>query len=332
MCGEALAQADLLSRLGAPPYREIWVVDFEFGSDPGENPGPVCVVAWELRSGRRIRLWRDQFSALPPYSTGPDVLFVAYYASAELGCHLALGWPLPERVLDLFTEFRNRTNAMPLGNGAGLLGALSHFGLDGIGTVEKDEMRNLVLRGGPWSELERAQILDYCESDVAALTRLLPVMLPAIDFPRALLRGRYMAAVARMEGNGVPIDVDTFELLKQNWEKIQDQLIADIDHDYGVFDGRTFKADRFSVWLAKAGIPWPRLDTGRLDLSDDAFREMARGYPVIAPLRESARRIVRDAVQRVGCWKGWPQSHDAISLPRANRAQSAEQHQVHIWA
>ena len=278
-------QTDLLFRLG-PSYREIWVVDFEFGSGQGENPEPVCLVAWELRTGQRLRLWRDGFGAAPPYSTGADALFVAYYVSAELGCHLALGWPLPQRVLDLFTEFRNRTNGLPTGNGAGLLGALSYFGLDGIGAIAKEEMRALVLRGGPWSDTERAQILDYCESDVAALTRLLSVMVPSIDLPRAFLRGRYMAAAARMERNGVPIDVSTLDLLKENWEKIQDQLIAEIDAEYGVFDGRTFKADRFAVWLAKAGIPWPRLDTGRLDLSDDAFREMARAYPVIAPLRE----------------------------------------------
>jgi hypothetical protein len=95
-----------------------------------------------------------------------------------------------------------------------------------------------------------------------------------------------MAAVARMERNGVPIDVATFELLKQNWSKIQDQLIEQIDADYGVFIGRTFKADRFATWLAKTEIPWPRLESGRLDLSDEAFREMARGYSTIAPLRE----------------------------------------------
>jgi DNA polymerase I len=163
-------QTDLLFRLGLPAYREIWVVDFEFGSRQGENPEPVCLVAWELRTGQRLRLWRDEFGAAPPYSTGADALFIAYYASAELGCHLALGWPLPQGVLDLFTEFRNRTNGLPTGNGAGLLGALSYFGLDGIGAVEKEEMRALVLRGGPWSDAERAQILDYCESDVAALS------------------------------------------------------------------------------------------------------------------------------------------------------------------
>jgi hypothetical protein len=239
-----------------------------------------------MRSGRRLRLWRDELGTAPPYPTGADVLIVAYYASAEISCHLSLGWPAPQRVLDLFTEFRNHTNGVPTSNGAGLLGALAYFGLDGIGAIEKDEMRALVLRGGPWSEVERASILYYCESDVAALARLLPAMLPKIDLPRALLRGRYMSALARMERNGVPIDVTTLELLKRNWSKIQDQLITEIDADYGVYDGRTFKADRFAAWLAQAGIPWPRLESGRLDLSDDAFREMARGFPNVAPLRE----------------------------------------------
>src|SRR6266700_521794 len=78
---------------GRPPLDllslpEIWVVDFEFGSEPGENPAPVCLVAWELSSGRKVRLWRDEFGAAPPHPTGPTALFVAYYASAEIGCHL----------------------------------------------------------------------------------------------------------------------------------------------------------------------------------------------------------------------------------------------------
>ena len=281
--GAAVGARSVLDVLRFP---EIWAVDFEFGSDPGENPEPVCLVAWELRSGRRLRLWRHEFGAAPPYATGPDVLFVAYYASAEIGCHLALGWPVPQRVLDLFTEFRNQTNGIPTVSGAGLLGALAHYGLDGIGTIEKDEMRDLILRGGPWTDAEQEAILDYCESDVEALARLLPAMLPTIDLPRALLRGRYMAAAARMERNGVPIDADTLKLLRLHWSDIQDQLIAEVDRDYGIYEGRTFKVDRFAELLTRSNIPWPRLDSGRLDLSDDTFREMARAYPMVAPLRE----------------------------------------------
>ena len=267
-------------------FREVVMVDTEFATTPGNRPRPVCLVAHELRSGRRFRIWQDQFGPVPPYATGPDVLFVAYYASAELGCYRVLGWPMPERILDLFSEFRACTNGLDTAAGNSLLGALTHFGLDGMGADEKDTMRELVLAGGPWSAAERTAILDYCEEDVTALERLLPAMQRRIDLPRALLRGRYMAAAAAMEHVGTPIDVPTLELLRRNWTRIQDQLIAEIDADYGVFDGRTFKADRFAIWLATNNIPWPVLESGRLDLSDDTFRQQARAYPSVSPLRE----------------------------------------------
>jgi DNA polymerase I len=219
----------MFSELRELPFREIWAVDFEFNVQPGQNPDPVCLVARELRTNKVVRVWRDGFGPLPPYPIGADSLFVAYYASAEISCHLALGWPVPERVLDLFTEFRNCTNGLNPNAGNGLIGALTYFGLDAIGAQEKDEMRELILRGGPWSDSERGAIIDYCESDVDALARLLPVMLPHIDLPRAPLRGRYMAAVARMESVGVPIDTHKLKRLQEKWFDIQDRLIADID-------------------------------------------------------------------------------------------------------
>src|SRR5438128_506307 len=99
-------------------YAEVWAVDFEFAAPPGEGPSPVCMVARELHSGRTIRLWRDQFGPAPPFSIGPETLFVAYYASAELGCFRVLGWRRPANILDLFTEFRDRTNGLELPAGA----------------------------------------------------------------------------------------------------------------------------------------------------------------------------------------------------------------------
>src|SRR5262245_18931607 len=159
-------------------------------ASPGERQEPVCLVARELRSGRTINLWRDQFGPVPPYPLDPDCLFVSYYASAELGCHRALGWPMPARILDLFTEFRDRLNGLAW-SGWGLVSALGYFGLDSVGADEKADMRALIMGGGPWSADQREAILSYCASDVDALARLLPAMLPQIDLPRALLRGRY---------------------------------------------------------------------------------------------------------------------------------------------
>jgi hypothetical protein len=173
-------------------------------------------------------------------------------------------------------EFRNRTNGLTTPAGAGLIGALTYFGLENICATEKDDMRTLVLAGGPWPENEREAILDYCAGDVAALERLLSAMLPRIDLPRALLRGRYMAAAAAMEFAGVPIDVPTLTLLRENWQHIQADLIAAMDIDYGVFEGFSFRADRWAQYLIEHAIPWPRLASGRLDLSDDTFRQMAK--------------------------------------------------------
>src|SRR5262249_18727375 len=136
---------------------------------------------------------------------------VAYYASAEIGCYLALGWPVPRHVLDLCVEFKRLTSGLTVSCGKNLLGALAYYGLDGIEAVEKEGMRQLAMRGGPYTPEEQQALVDYCQTYVDALAKLLPRMLPQIIPPsldaagqrgelgRALLRGRYMAAVARME-------------------------------------------------------------------------------------------------------------------------------------
>jgi DNA polymerase-1 len=274
-------------------YTEVWLVDFEYGLTADGLPDPVCLVAWELKSGRRLRLWRDEFRNQPPYRIDASALFVAYYASAEIGCHLALGWPIPVRILDLYTEFRNLTNGLPTVAGNGLLGALAHCGLDGIEVAEKEHMRRLILGGGPWSQGEQEAILAYCETDVVALTQLLTALAQKIDPTRALLRGRSMGAVAQIERNGVPLDIETLARLKKHWPAIKDRLIGAVDKDYGVYQGQTFKYDLFAAWLAKQGISWPHLASGRLDLSDDTFREMSRAHPLIAPLHELRSTLSR---------------------------------------
>src|SRR3954470_21451294 len=140
---------------GRPPvtlddFEEVWVVAFEFTAPPGERPGPVSLVAKELRGGRVACQWQGEFERLPPYRTDGKALFVAYYASAEIGCHIALGWPIPINILDLFCEFRNSLNGLAPPAGWGLLGALAAHGLAHIATAHKDAGRDLVMRGGPW--------------------------------------------------------------------------------------------------------------------------------------------------------------------------------------
>jgi len=270
------------------PYQEVWAVDFEFRALTGERPEPICMVAREFHTGRTIRLWQSELLRLerPPYPVDSTALLVAYHASAELGCHLALGWPMPARILDLCAEFKCLTAGLTVPCGRDLLGALAYHGLSGIGAFEKESMRDLALRGGPWTEKERTALLDYCESDVVALVKLLPAMGGKLDLPRALLRGRYMAAVAKMEWTGVPIDLDYLKQLRAGWDGLKEKLIQRIDAGRGIYEGQGFRADRWAAWLIERNIPWPRLESGGLALDDDTFRDMAKMYSEVAPIRE----------------------------------------------
>jgi hypothetical protein len=274
------------------PFKEIWALDFEFIAEPGALPLPVCVVARELGSNRLVRLWQDELlGAKPPFPIDDETLFVAYYASAELGCFLQLGWPLPTRIVDLYVEFRNASDGIPLPIGRSLLGALSYHSIPAITAEQKTEDRALVMRGGPWSAAERRRILDYCQTDVDVLGPLLERMLPGIlarrnGFGQALLRGRYMAAVARMEHTGVPVDNETLGRLRMHWGSIKRDLVGAIDKDYGVFEGTTFKAGLFAGYLADNRIDWPRTATGRVQLDKDTFRDMAKLHPQLGPLKE----------------------------------------------
>lgn len=280
--------------LRAVPFKHINCVDFEFGGSPGNPPEVVCMVVTELRSRRTQRYWKDELHAMrrAPFETGSDAALVAYAAQAELSCFHALDWPLPANVIDQYAEFRAETNGAV--RRASLLDALALYNLPHMDAALKEAMRDLVLRGGNRSEQERKQILDYCLADVEASAALFESTAASIDLPRALIRGLYTAAVATIEHAGIPTDLNLLRRIRRKWPRIRKELIAEIDEDYGVYDGETFKRDRFSRWLRFMGIPWPRHESGYLDLSDEAFKLQETAYPVIATMRE-LRNTVRQA-------------------------------------
>ena len=124
---------------------------FEFISKPGERPDVVCLCAKELRTGRTLRLWRNQLGAVPPYRVDAKCVVRVLRGQCRMRLPPSLGWPLPARVLDLSPEFRNHINGRPTPEGKGLIGALAHFGIDAIGTKHKDAMRKRILQGWPFT-------------------------------------------------------------------------------------------------------------------------------------------------------------------------------------
>ena len=315
----------------------MFALDFEFVSESGANPVPVCLVARELRTGQLIRLWQDELGPEPPFPIDDDTLFVAYFASAEIGCFLELGWPVPTRMLDLYTEFRNATNGIALPGGRGLLGALSHHGISSITSDQKTEERELVMRGGPWSTAERRRILDYCQTDVDPMGALLERMLPGIlarpnGLGQALLRGRYMAAVARMERTGVPIDTEMLQRLRMNWGRIKSDLIAAIDKDYGVYEGTTFKAGLFAGYLVDNGIDWPRTATGRLAARPGHVPRYGQAVPQLEPLKELRHALSELRLEKLAVGPGRPEPDAAEPVRCVQRTQHPQQQQVHLRA
>jgi len=269
-------------------FSEIWCVDTEFTQPDGERPIPICLCAQEWRTGREVRWWlADGPPPAPPYDCGSQSLLVAFFVSAELGTHLACGWPLPKFTLDLVAELRVLCNGLTMPSGYSLLSALTLHGIDGMAAVEKESLRDLAIRGAPFSGEERQALLDYCREDVRALVRLLPAMLPRIDLPRALLRARYMGAVAKMEWSGIPIDVERLTLLRESWPSLLRSLVSRVGGLYeGVYDGTTFREEQWRQWTLSHGIPWPQLPSGRLNLQSQTFTDMARAYPIVGPMKE----------------------------------------------
>jgi DNA polymerase-1 len=146
------------------PFKEIIALDFEFHGErlirSGARPVPVCLVAKSLVTGQVWRLWQDELGPAPPFPVDDDTLFIAFYSSAEWGCFLQLGWPLPRCVFDPFVEFRRETNGMvrdELFKGKqDLLHALSYHGIYTITSAQKHAERELVLAPGRAMDRRRA--------------------------------------------------------------------------------------------------------------------------------------------------------------------------------
>jgi hypothetical protein len=230
---------------------------------------------------------------------------MAYYASAEWGCYLALGWPLPELTVDLYVEFRVATNGKTVPGGRGLLSAERWFGIGAIEGAEKEHMRKRILAGPPYSIEDREAILNYCESDVQALDRLLPHLIrPGQNLVPALWRGKYMEAMAEMEWRGVPVDAELYRRMEEHWLGLQARAIERVNETIPVYDDGHFRRAKFEEWLTIQGRvkQWPRTADGDLALDEDTFRIQAALHPELEPLRQTRQMLGQ--LKRPGLYVG----------------------------
>jgi hypothetical protein len=267
-------------------FCQIWFLDTEYSQADGECPRPICLVAREYWSGTVIRLWLwNQTNPQPPFRVGPDVLVVCYLASAEWAVFLVLGWQLPVRIVCLCAEHRWLLSGFKDVR-HGQIDAMGRFGLPAMDEFFKTDMRARCIEAGPFSPQEAREILAYCEEDVNGLALLFAMMERYLQWPQALARGRYTAAVARMEALGVPIDRELHGQFVKHRRQVRQELVNEAGAPFGVFDADKFDTQGFEDYLTRHEIAWPRTPTGRLSTAEDSFEDMAEFYPELRPLQE----------------------------------------------
>lgn len=284
-------------------FKDIWLVDFEFGTGESDSdpPKPRCVVAIEYRTGRVVRKWLDGRRPSCPFPLGDDSLYVAFYLPAEASCHVSLDWPLPRAALDLYAEFRWLLNGTQhpaeqlikerdVGRYS-LLSMLYYFGLRklAIAGAEKTSMRNLALRGGPYTGEEQRALLDYNETDVVALRSLLPETLSRVDCEpsQILLRGRYSVCAGVVQHTGVPLNGGLVDRFKANWSEIVGRLIDVRRDEFDVIKRRDVDRAKLASWIENNGLDyWPTTATGELSTSNDSLSDLAKVFPIVGQLKE----------------------------------------------
>jgi DNA polymerase family A len=301
-------------------FSTIVVCDFEYEVAPGDLPNVLCMVAdvldENLQHVRTIRLWRGEFGTAPPFDIGPDALFVAYSAWAEMTCFKVLGWQFPVHIFDQHTAYLAASNILAPHSPdeirkkprKRLPDACRAYGIEGWERIDKDTIAKAI-GDGAWREhYNPEEVLDYCAKDVRMEVRLLraqlcgrPGLAPA-TVPHVLHWSNYSAkCIALIQARGMPIDMHLWNLVQENNAAVIAELLRKFDPSHGsenpiyTPEGE-WSYQRFEQWLVCTGVSaWPRLDSGRLNVDSDAFRMMYHvpGIEGLHALRDSLGFIVK---------------------------------------
>jgi DNA polymerase I len=292
-------------------FSSVVVCDFEYEAAPGDLPNVLCMTAYvldeHLQHLRTVRLWRGEFAAAPPFDTGPETLFVAYSAWAEMMCFEVLGWKFPAHIFDQHTAYLAASNILLPHNPdevrarprKRLPDACRAYGVDGWERIDKETISKDIGEGR-WQKYGRVGCLDYNEADVMASALLLRRQLRDVDVERGLFWSNYSAkCIAQIQARGMPIDVPLWNLVQENKAAVIVELLRQLDPSAGSDDpiytpDGEWSYDRFERWLAATGVTaWPRLESGRLNIDGDAFRLMYHvpGIEGLHALRDSLRVI-----------------------------------------
>ena len=95
-------------------------------------------------------------------------------------------------------------------------------------------------------------------------------------------------------------------------------MVPAIDAQYGVYVRNaagdwTFNMERFTAYLEREGIAWPRLETGKLNMRRKTFEDMSKGCPQLEELRQL--RHARDKMRKIKLAVGADGSNRTVLWP-----------------
>ena len=236
-------------------FRSVVVCDFEYEVAPGNLPHVLCMVAYVLDENfqhvRTARLWCGDFGSAPPFDVGPDTLFVAYSAWAELTCFMQLGWQFPAHVFDLHTAYLAASNILlPYDpdeerkkQQKRLPDACRAYAIDGWEHIDKGTIAQDIGEGR-WRDHGREAVFEYCEEDVRASAELFRRMLrgwssrlePA-NLDLVLHWSNYSAkAVAQIQARGMLIDTGLWHKVQEHKQVVVTHLLRQLDPSHGSED------------------------------------------------------------------------------------------------
>lgn len=109
---------------------------------------------------------------------------------------------------------------------------------DTIDSQHKHDTVQLVLRGGPFTDEEKSQIIAYCASDLKYLPRIHQTIkqeqmeLGRIDesafYTHAFVKGRWACDLAKIKSNGIPLNMERVQRISENHQVISNLLVTDL--------------------------------------------------------------------------------------------------------
>ena len=230
-------------------FGSVVICDFEYEIASGDLPVVLCMVAYvldeNLRHVRTIRRWRGEFGPMPPFDIGPDTLFVAYSAWAEMTCFKGLGWPFPVHIYDQHTAYLAASNILLPYNPdearkkprKRLSDACRAYGIEGWERIDKETISKAIGDGTWHQHFSPQEVVDYCEEDVRMSARLLRAQLRVKtggSVTQVLDWSNYSAkAVALIQARGMPIDMVLWNLVQENKAAVIAALIRQFDPSHG---------------------------------------------------------------------------------------------------